>query len=164
MRKPSIIILQLFPNAKVTVGGVFPSLNPEWFQKWNGAVTVHKGLCAEIENIAPKYDVNIQSEDENPYPRDKMVLYASRGCPNKCCYCAVPRLEGGLKPFKSIAGMLNAANMPYASSVVLFDNNFTAHPYFDTIVDELIDFGLPVDIHGLHVVPSQGTMPNGLLN
>ena len=25
------------------------------------------------------------------------------------------------------------------------------HPFFDTIIDEIIDFGLPVDIHGLHV-------------
>jgi hypothetical protein len=32
----------------------------QWFQKWNGAVTVHKGLCAEIENIAPKYDVKFR--------------------------------------------------------------------------------------------------------
>lgn len=48
-------------------------------------------------------------------------------------------------------GMLNMAKMPYASSVVLFDNNFTDHPHFDNIIDELVDFGLPVDIHGLHV-------------
>ena len=34
--------LRLFPDAKVTVGGVFPSLNPEWFNRWNGAFTVHK--------------------------------------------------------------------------------------------------------------------------
>jgi hypothetical protein len=37
------------------------------------------------------------------------------------------------------------------SSVVLYDNNFTEHEYFDDIVDELIEYGLPVDIHGLHV-------------
>ena len=142
--------LRLFPDAKITVGGVFPTLNSDWFQKWNGAVSVHKGLCAEIEDVPPKYDLNVQSEDENPYPRDKIVLYASRGCPNKCRFCCVSKLEGGMKPYKSISGMLNAANMPYASSVVLFDNNFTSHPFFDTIVDELVDFGLPVDIHGLH--------------
>jgi 16S rRNA G966 N2-methylase RsmD len=140
-----------FPDAKITVGGAFPSLNPKWFDKWNGTVTVHMGLCNEIENLAPKYDVEITSEDENPYPRDKIVLYASRGCSNKCRYCAVPRLEGDMKSFESISGMLNMAKMPYASSVVLFDNNFTDHPHFDNIIDELVDFNLPVDIHGLHV-------------
>ena len=142
--------LRLFPNAKVTVGGVFPSLNAEWFDKWNGAVNVHKGLCPEIEDIAPKYDVNILSEDENPYPRNKIVLYSSRGCPNKCRFCSVPIVEGGLKPYKSISGILNSANMPHADAVVLFDNHFLANPYFDNIIDELVDFGLPVDIHGLH--------------
>ena len=142
--------LRKFPEAKITVGGAFPSLNSKWFNKWNG-VSVHKGLYDEIENLAPKYNVDIKSEDENPYPRDKIVLYASRGCPNKCRFCCVPKLEGGMKSFESISGMLNAAKMPYASSVVLFDNNFTEHPHFDNIIDELVDFGLPVDIHGLHV-------------
>ena len=33
--------------------------------------------------------------------------------------------EGGMKSFKSISGMLNMAKVPNASSVVLFDNNFT---------------------------------------
>ncbi len=142
--------LQLFPDAKITVGGVFPTLNPDWFNKWNGSITVHKGLCPEIEKLAPKYDVNIQSEDDNPYPRDKIVLYASRGCPNKCAYCAVPKLEKGMKSFRSIADMLNASNMPYASSVTLYDNNFTEHEFFDEIVDELVEFDLPCDINGLH--------------
>lgn len=143
--------LRRFPNAKITVGGVFPSLKPKWFDKWNGAVTVHKGLCDEIENIAPKYDVDIQSEDENPYPRDKIVLYSSRGCPNKCRYCVAPKLEGSMKSFKSISNMLKLSKGENPSSVVLFDNNFTAHTHFNRIVDELIEFGLPVDIHGLHV-------------
>jgi len=31
------------------------------------------------------------------------------------------------------------------------DNNFTEHEYFFEICDELIETGLPVDIHGLHV-------------
>jgi len=145
--------LKKFPKAKITVGGAFPSLNSKWFEKWNSAVTVHKGLCHEIENLAPKYDVDIQSEDDNPYPRDKIVLYSSRGCSKKCSFCAVPRIEGDMKSFKSIRSSLESARIevPEAKSVVLYDNNFTDHPYFDNIINELKDFGLPVDIHGLHV-------------
>ena len=41
--------------------------------------------------------------------------------------------------------------MPKAKSIVLYDNNFTEHKYFDQIVDELVESGLPCDIHGLHV-------------
>jgi hypothetical protein len=145
--------LKRFPEAKINVGGAFPSLNPKWFDKWNGSVSVHKGLCKDIEKFAPKYDVQIQSEDANPYPRDKIVLYASRGCVNKCGYCAVPHLEGPMKSLKSIKGMLDSArqDMVNPRSIVLYDNNFTEHEYFDEIVDELVKFNLPVDIHGIHV-------------
>ena len=107
-----------------------------------------------LENITPKYNVAIKYEDKKPpYPRDKIVLYSSRGCTNNCGYCAVPRLEGAMKSFKSIQHTLDAGRneIPDAKSVVLYDNNFTEHEYFDDIVDELVNFGLPIDIHGLHV-------------
>lgn len=144
-----------YPNAEIIVGGSFPTLNPEWFEntfqsnpfmsKSKGRVTVVKGICKEIENLPPKYSVCPESK--------KIVLYASRGCVNKCGYCAVPRLEGGMSSFKSIKNILQKGlqEIPDATGVVLYDNNFTEHEYFDDIVDELVDFGLPVDIHGLHV-------------
>jgi hypothetical protein len=162
--------LKLFPNVKIIVGGVFPTLTPQWFNKtkWNTTtnpfftneseqkVEVFCGMSSDIEELSPKYDVEILDEDEGKstqYSRNKIVLYSSRGCVNKCGYCAVPKLEGDMHSFKSIKEMLISAKkeLPNASSVVLYDNNFTAHEYFDNIVDELIDFGLPVDIHGLHV-------------
>ena len=160
--------LRLFPNTKITVGGVFPTLNPEWFKKnkWgtdenpffasDPRVEIFEGMCPEIDSLIPKYNVDILDEDEGKstqYPRDKIVLYSSRGCPNKCGYCAVPTLEGKMKSFPSIKSILETGRkeIPNASSVVLYDNNFTAHKYFDEIVDELKEFDLPVDIHGLHV-------------
>jgi hypothetical protein len=152
---------KLFPEVPVVVGGAFPSLNPGWFQsRWtktlkNGQadVSVFRGINHEIENLAPKFDVEIKYEGTFPYDRDKIVLYASRGCVNKCGYCAVPRLEGDMKSYKSIKHILDVGKieMPDAKSIVLYDNNFTEHEHFDNIVDELVDFGLPIDIHGLHV-------------
>lgn len=152
---------KLFPGVPMVVGGVFPTLNPKWFSnRWGKflsdgelEVTVSSGLHPALENIAPKYNVKIKSEDKHPYDRDKIVLYSSRGCTNNCGYCAVPRLEGAMKSFKSIQRTLNAGRneIPDAKSVVLYDNNFTEHEYFDNIVDELGNFGLPIDIHGLHV-------------
>jgi hypothetical protein len=106
-----------------------------------------------LEKLAPKYDVEIKHEKGKRYDRDTLVLYSSRGCVNSCGYCAVPRLEGSLSCLKSIKHILDAgkAELPKARSVVLYDNNFTEHRYFDSIIDELIEFGLPIDIHGLHV-------------
>jgi hypothetical protein len=153
---------KMFPGVPLVVGGVFPTLNPKWFSdRWsqtlsNGEfeVTVSPGLHPALENIAPKYNVAIKYEDRKPpYPRDKIVLYSSRGCTNNCGYCVVPRLEGAMQSFKSIQHILDAGRneIPDAKSVVLYDNNFTEHEYFDNIVDELVNFGLPIDIHGLHV-------------
>jgi hypothetical protein len=147
--------LKLFPAADITVGGVFPSINPKWFEKekWKNKVKIWKGLHPKIDKFIPKYDVVIKSEGKLPYKQDKIVLYASRGCTNKCGYCAVPKLEGGLKCAKSIKTILETAleEIPDAKSVVLYDNSFSSHIYFKKIVNELFEFALPVDIHGLHV-------------
>jgi len=174
--------LKKYPKAQIKVGGVFPTLTPEWFDKpkWKGNIMedsrleVFQGMNHEIEELTPKYNINVIYQNPfipgplpdpnepkkkgrkrvNPeYQNDKIVLYSSRGCPNKCGYCAVPILEGKMIPFKSIKETLDTAikEIPNAKSVVLYDNNFTSHKYFDNIVNELIDFGMPVDIHGLHV-------------
>lgn len=166
----------VFPEAEIIVGGVFPTLYESWFydkkRSWvkrnkqdkridsgfgfeifdTYKLTTKPGLAEEIENITPLYNVEIESEDKL-YPRNKIVLYASRGCTNKCGYCAVPRLEGDMKSFKTIREMVETGKkeLSGANSVVLYDNNFTEHEYLDDIVSELVEIDLPVDIHGLHV-------------
>lgn len=164
---------KMYPGIDVLIGGVFPSLNPKWFtkDKWSsdgffdedGIVDIWKGMHPDIEDLAPKYNVDVLDEDlfrgserlKNAVEvkKKKIVLYASRGCVNKCGYCAVPKLEGPMKSFKSIRKYLDAAKkeIPDATSVVLYDNNFTEHEYIDNIIDELDEYGYSVDIHGLHV-------------
>jgi hypothetical protein len=155
---------RLYPNAEIIIGGVFPTLFPNWFDKskWKNPFFdidrfyIHRGMYSDIETLIPKYNIDIIEEDKtskDKQNRNSIVLYSSRGCTNKCKYCAVPTLEGKMKSYHSIKDNLEIGlkELPNAKSVVLYDNNFTAHEYFDNIVDELIDFGLPVDIHGLHV-------------
>lgn len=165
--------LKMFPNTSILVGGVFPSLNPKWFDKdkWKGddffddddKVEIFQGIHPEIEDLAPKYNCDILDEDSfnkseriqaNPAKKIKRIpLYASRGCVNKCGYCAVPKLEGDMKSFRSIKKFLDAAKteQPEATSIVLYDNNFTEHEYVSDIIDEIVEYGYGVDIHGLHV-------------
>jgi hypothetical protein len=142
---------KLFPGVEIKAGGVFPTINPQWFL--NQDVTPHQGLYEEIEELIPKYDVEILGKKNALYGKDRIILYSSKGCVNKCGYCVVPRLEGKMKSYKSISRILDAAGqeMPSARSIVLYDNNFTEHEYFDNIVDELKDFGKPIDVFGLHV-------------
>jgi len=145
------------PNAKIIVGGVFPSIFPEWFdkEKWNGTATntesfvnVHIGLDVKINDLVPKYNVDIVSEDKL-YDRNYLPMYSSRGCINNCAYCVVPKIEGKIKCFKSISKYLEKAKieMPDAEYISMYDNNFTAQWYIEDIVNELVEYGLPVDFN-----------------
>lgn len=161
----------LFPHAEMIIGGIFPSLNPEWFnkQKWSGGlggdkvIYIHQGRHPDIENLVPKYDCEIididwisgseNQKEKVQKKRNKVVLYTSRGCVNKCGYCAVPKLEGKQVNFNTIRPYLEVAKVevPNATSVVLYDNNFTEQTNLKEIVNELVEFDYAVDIHGLHV-------------
>ena len=135
---------QKYPHAKIRVGGPFPSNNPNWFKENFPKVEVHQGIYSDIEDLPLKYSIDPTNT--------KMVMYASRGCPNKCGYCTVPKLEGSMRSFPSIQHMIDYGKkeIPNPSGIVLYDNNFTAHEYIDNICDEIENSGLPVDIHGLH--------------
>jgi len=139
---------RLFPNVPILAGGPVPTIIPDWF-KLQG-VTPYLGLATNFEQCIPKFNVNI--EGNLPYIRNKIVLYSSKGCVNSCKFCVVPKLEGSMKSYKSIYKTLETAKeeLPEAESIVLYDNNFTEHEYFDTIIDELKDFNMPIDIFGLH--------------
>ena len=154
----------MFPGVPITVGGVFPTLYPKWFNKpkWSGdkwyggtKVTVFKGVCKDIDNLIPKYNVEIKyQEGIKPYERKRIILYASRGCVNNCKYCAVPRLEGKMQSYKSIKDILDVGmkELPDASGIVLYDNNLTEHKYLSDIIDDIYNSGLGVDIsQGMHV-------------
>jgi hypothetical protein len=134
----------MFPNAEVLIGGPFPTNNPEWFRKTFPYAKIHEGINPEIENLPMKYSLDPSNK--------KMVMYASRGCPNKCGYCAVPRLEGNMRSFESIQHLIDNGKREIVdpTGIVLYDNNFTAHEHIDKICDELERSGLPIDIHGLH--------------
>ncbi len=148
---------RLYPYAKWRIGGAFATNGYEYWMKLKRELfsnslfaepddfLIHKGTCDEIENLIPKYSIDKVN--------DAIVLYSSRGCTNKCKYCTVPLLEGDMNCFTSIKPTLEAGlkevNNPRC--VVLYDNNFTAHENMSLIIDEIVDCGLPVDIHGLHV-------------
>ena len=136
---------KLFPKASFKVGGAFPTLNKRWFNENIPFAEVHEGMNPEIEDLPLKYSIATWS--------NKIVGYSSRGCVNKCKYCAVPQLEGGMSSSESIKPMIDNGlkEIKNPTGIVLYDNNFTEHQYFDKICDELETYNLPLDIHGLHV-------------
>ena len=123
----------LFPGAETCLGGIYASLMPE-HAKLSGADQVHIGLVKEAEDLLPAYDL---------VPQWKWsILFASRGCPNRCAFCAVPVLEGALH---SCRDSIKHLVYPGHNRLVLWDNNILASPSWQSIVTEAMDLGIGVD-------------------
>ncbi len=94
-----------------------------------------KVLPAEIDNLQPDYDL---------YNVDKNLAYGflTRGCPNKCKWCIVPKKEGGIKPYMDIEEIAGDRK-----KVILMDNNVLASDYGLEQIEKIIKFKLRVDFN-----------------
>lgn len=78
---------EIYPDVEVTVGGVYASLCPE-HAKRSKADKVFVGEIPEANAIKP--DVGLLE-----FVPDYIIVKSRWGCPSRCSYCAVPKLEGG---------------------------------------------------------------------
>jgi hypothetical protein len=120
----------LFPGAKIVVGGIYASLMPEHCSRYTGCDDVIKGVIKEAEECFPAYDL---IKNANPHPIDYQIIHASRGCQNRCPFCGARKIEGELKAKTSIKEEINF------KKIVFYDNNFLASPYIENILRELIE-------------------------
>lgn len=125
----------LYPRAEVRLGGVYASLLPA-HAKLSGADVVWKGLLPEVEDLLPDYSL-VPSWQSS-------LLFATRGCPRKCGFCSVPRLEGA--PIAA-HGSVKPFILEGHKKVVFFDNNILALPNWRDIFLELADLGVEVDFN-----------------
>ena len=65
------------------------------------------------------------------------IGYMTKGCPNRCPYCAVPRLEPEFVPFIPLEKQID----PNKKDLILLDNNVLASPEFPRIVEEIKKYG-----------------------
>jgi len=126
---------KLFPESIIILGGIYASLLPE-HASLSGADKIHVGLCTEVENLMPDY---------NLIPEwDSSIIFTSRGCIRKCGFCAVPKLEG--KPHSFKYGIKHLIH-PNHKKVVLWDNNFLANSNKYAILDQLYELKVMVDFN-----------------
>jgi len=128
---------KLFPQVKITLGGLYASLMPNHAKKSQVDI-VHIGLYDEVEDLMPDYSL---------VPNwNASIIFSSRGCIRKCGYCAVPILEPNFKTKNSIKHLIYNKH----EKVVIWDNNLLASPFVHDILDELLELNLEVDFnHGL---------------
>jgi len=112
-------------KGKIIIGGGAVKLLPDYLSK--------KAIISDESPINPLHF-------HNP-----CATFTTRGCPNKCKYCAVPVIEGNFKELKT-----------WEIKPVICDNNLLASSkkYFNKVIDSLktlpfIDFNQGLDINYL---------------
>lgn len=110
-----------FPNAKVTVGGIYASLMPGHCKK-SGCDEVFVGINDEAEKYKPAYDL---------VDVDYQIIHASRGCIRRCDFCGTWKIEPTFSFKESIKEEI------HSNRLIFYDNNLLANPNITDILLEL---------------------------
>jgi hypothetical protein len=125
----------MFPRARLLLGGVYASLMPEHAAPV-GADQVVTGIKPEVEGLMPDYSLA-------PPRWNASIVFSSRGCIRRCKFCAVPYLEGSPTQSRSIRHPIH----PKHKRVILWDNNILGIPNWEDLVDELKELNLEVEFN-----------------
>ncbi|MBK9711406.1 MAG: radical SAM protein [Kouleothrix sp.] len=87
-------IRQMYPNAHIIVGGIYPTLAPEHAVENIGADIVFKGELTAASNLPTDLSLYTQTPSY-------AILTTSRGCPWDCNYCAARALNNGSNKMRS---------------------------------------------------------------
>lgn len=99
---------------------------------------VERQLPEEIDRLQPDYSIypNV--------PKDTAYGFLTRGCPNKCPWCVVPRKEGAIRPYMDI----DEIAIEGRRKIVLMDNNIlAAGTYAIEQLEKIIQRGYKVDFN-----------------
>ena len=144
-------------NGRIIIGGIASSILPDEVEKEtgirpflndrHGALLDRPGQIdddnSEIIDKLP-LDYSILEEISYTYPaRDAYFGYMTRGCVNRCPFCAVPRLEPEYCQYHSIREQIYITNARFGEQkdLLLLDNNVLASRSYNNIIDEIIDCG-----------------------
>lgn len=92
-------------------------------------------LPPEIDEMFPDYSI---------YPTcDYAIGYITRGCPNNCRWCIVPKKEGKIHRYRDWHDLVR----PDSDKLVLMDNNILACDYGIKQLESLINSGYKIDLN-----------------
>lgn len=89
-------------------------------------------LPEDVEHLCPDYDF---------LGINHSLGFTTRGCPNRCPFCIVPKKEGPIRAHADVEEFLRH------KSVVLMDNNILAHPHGIAQLEKLARLEVRVDIN-----------------
>lgn len=98
-------------------------------------IPMDQELPKEMDDMFPDYSI---------YPNcDYAVGYLTRGCPNHCKWCVVPRKEGKIRPYRNWEEIVRQDT----NKLVLMDNNILACEYGIRQLESLIGSGYKIDLN-----------------
>jgi len=133
------------------IGGILATTMKEELENEFG-VTPFAGLLDQpgmlddndivIDELPPDYDILDTITYQYP-TKDAYIGYTTRGCMNKCKYCAVPDLEPKYKEYISLNDKIKYINSMFGrkKDLLLMDNNILKSKFFDQIIDEIKELG-----------------------
>ncbi|MCB7317542.1 radical SAM protein [Lacrimispora sp. 210928-DFI.3.58] len=96
---------------------------------------MNQELPPEIDAMFPDYGI---------YPEcDYAIGYLTRGCPNHCRWCVVPKKEGQIRPYRRWEDIVRQDT----DKLVLMDNNILACEYGIQQLEGLIGSGYRIDLN-----------------
>lgn len=138
--------------ARVVVGGIAATLMASEMEAETGAVVVPGllnrpgalGLDGDesIDRLVPDY--SILGDVDYHYPvEDSYFVHSTRGCVNRCSFCAVPRIEPEYEQYLPLKEQVLAIQERHGvkKDLILLDNNTVASPDFHRIIDEILELG-----------------------
>ena len=131
---------------KVSVGGIAATMLPKQIYEETGIMPVCGllGLPGDecIDQIVPDYSMLDDVDYVYPF-NDAYFLSATKGCGNKCGFCAVQTLEPTFVPYIDIREKIRAIDEEFGpkKDLILMDNNVLRSPRFNDIIDDIIAAG-----------------------
>lgn len=115
-----------YPNARIIIGGILPSLAKNYCIERFGSEHIHEGLLPQAEIFDADY--NLLEND-----LDLQVLISTRGCIRRCSFCYAWKLEGHIKnyPIEQVTSWIRKRR------VIFYDNNILAHPEIEKFLEAL---------------------------
>ncbi len=128
-----------FKNATINIGGVAASAMPRYIEKKTG-IKPYVGVLSEIDRCKPDYNISPETREMK-----ESMVFTTRGCPHKCKYCVVRKIEPDYYPIKGWEKSIDKSK----PKVVVFDNNILAssEKHLDNVLKILDGTGKSFDIN-----------------
>ena len=140
----------------VMVGGVMATILADRIEAATG-IKPHRGTLDIPGQLDPGNDMvidtlpldySILEEIDYQYPASNAYYaYMTRGCVNKCKFCAVPKLEPVYKEYLPVSEQVLTAEAQYGAKrdLLLLDNNVLASCRFNDIIEDIKKAGFSAD-------------------